>query len=174
LVAVAVKVTEVPAQMVLPEGAMETDTGSLSVTFIVMGFEVAGLPEGHGSLEVILTVTISPWAKSDVTRVAPVAPEIRVAPLYHWYVGVVPPLTGVAVKVTSVPLQMVPAGEADMETLAGRMGFTCMGKAFEVAGDPDWHVSEEVRTQVMTSPCFREALLYVDAFEPTLTPLSFH
>jgi hypothetical protein len=153
---------------------METDTGSLSVTCIVMALEVAGLPVGQGSLEVILTVIMSPWLSVEEVYVAAVSPEMGILPLYHWYVGVVPPLTGVAVKVTSVPLQMVPAGEADMVTLAGRMGFTCMVKAFEVAGDPDWQVSEEVRTQVMTSPCFREALLYVDAFEPTLILLSFH
>jgi hypothetical protein len=47
-----VKVTDVPAQTSLAEEAMKTETGSLSVTFIVTAFEVAGLPEGQGSLEV--------------------------------------------------------------------------------------------------------------------------
>jgi hypothetical protein len=40
---------------------------------------------------------------------------------FHWYDGVVPPLVGVAVKVTLVPAQIVVA-EAEMLTLTGKFG----------------------------------------------------
>ena len=39
---------------------------------------------------------------------------------FHWYVGVVPPFVGVAVKVTEVPAQIV-VTEADILTLAGKL-----------------------------------------------------
>ena len=51
-----------------------------------------------------------------------VSPLIRLAPLYHWYVGNVPPLVGVAVKVTEVPAQIVLPGTAAILTLAGKFG----------------------------------------------------
>ena len=49
---------------------------------------------------------------------------IAVTPLYHWYVGVAPPLVGVAVKVTLVPAQIVLPGTAATSTLTGKFGFT--------------------------------------------------
>jgi len=42
---------------------------------------------------------------------------------FHWYTGAVPPLVGVAVKVTEVPEQIVVA-DAPILALAGRSGFT--------------------------------------------------
>ena len=50
--------------------------------------------------------------------------------------GAEPPLVGVAEKVTLVPMQTLPNGEADILTLAGKKGFTFMVIALEVAGDP--------------------------------------
>ena len=43
---------------------------------------------------------------------------------FHWYAGVVPPLTGVAVKVTEVPVQIAPDGLAAILMLAVRLEFT--------------------------------------------------
>jgi len=66
-------------------------------------------------------------------------------------VGVGPPFTGAAVKVTDVPEQTGFA-EAEIETLTGRLELTVMVMEFEVAGLPVAHVAFEVRTQVTTSP----------------------
>ena len=46
------------------------------------------------------------------------------APIYHWYEGVVPPLVGVAVKVTLSPAHIVLDGEAVMLTAGVTNGFT--------------------------------------------------
>ena len=74
-----------------------------------------------------------------------------VAPLYHWYTGAVPPLTGVAVKVTEVPAQTGLA-LATIVTLAVRIGFTVIVMALEVAGLPDAQAAFDVRLQVIISP----------------------
>ena len=43
---------------------------------------------------------------------------------FHWYEGVVPPLVGVAVKVTLLPAHAVDDGLAAIATLAVTTGFT--------------------------------------------------
>ena len=64
LVGVAVKVTEVPAQIVVAEAAMLTDAFNIGFTVIVMLFEVAGDPAKQGvAFEVITTVTTALLAK---------------------------------------------------------------------------------------------------------------
>ena len=70
---------------------------------------------------------------------------------FHWYEGVVPPLVGVAVKVTEVPAHTGLA-EAAIEMLTGRLGLTVMVTILEVAGLPVGHAAFEVRTQVTASP----------------------
>ena len=73
-------------------------------------------------------------------------------PLYHWYTGVVPPLIGVAVKVTEVPAQ-TGLVLAAIVTLAVKIGLTVMVTALEVAGDPVRQgVALDVITTVITSP----------------------
>ena len=69
----------------------------------------------------------------------------------HWYTGVVPPLTGVAVKVTGVPSQTGSANST-IETLTGSNGLTVMVSVLEVAGFPEVQVSPEARTQVSELP----------------------
>ncbi|KAF5050053.1 hypothetical protein DSECCO2_433510 [anaerobic digester metagenome] len=58
MVGVAVKVTLVPAQIVVALAATLTLTAALAFTVMVMAFEVAGLPVAHPSLEVSTQVTI--------------------------------------------------------------------------------------------------------------------
>ena len=62
MVGVAVKVTDVPAQMA-PEGtaAIVTLAGRFGFTTILIGFDVAGLPVAQVAFEVITTVIISPF-----------------------------------------------------------------------------------------------------------------
>jgi hypothetical protein len=63
-VGVAVKVTEVPAQ-IAPEGtaAMLTLAGKFGLTVIVIAFDVAGLPVGQAIFDVITTVITSALAR---------------------------------------------------------------------------------------------------------------
>ena len=70
---------------------------------------------------------------------------------FHWYTGVEPPFTGVAVKVTADPGQN---GLADAEIVipAGRLAFTTMVTGFDCAGFPEVQVSEDNNEQVTTSP----------------------
>jgi len=77
---------------------------------------------------------------------------------FHWYEGVVPPFTGVAVKVTLVPAQTGFA-EATMLTLAVKTGFTVMVMVFEVAGLPLTQVAFEVITQETVFPLANEAFV---------------
>lgn len=55
-----------------------------------------------------------------------------------------PPLVGVAVKVTEVPVQMVVPGFAAILTLTGLFGFTVIVSEFEVAGLPVAQVALDV------------------------------
>jgi hypothetical protein len=66
LVGVAVKVTEVPAQIVVAEAAMLTLTGRFGFTVMVMAFEVAGLPVAQVALEVSTQVTTFPFARAEL------------------------------------------------------------------------------------------------------------
>ena len=66
----------------------------------------------------------------------------------------VPPLTGVAVKVTLVPAQIVLSASLDaIVTLTGRFVLTVVAIALLVAGLPIAHgVALDVNTTVTTSP----------------------
>lgn len=81
---VAVYVTGVPKQTV-PVGlaAIETLTGELLVTFIVIPFDVADDGEAHGALDVSITVMISLFAREVVVYVGEFAPEIATPFFFH-------------------------------------------------------------------------------------------
>ena len=67
MVGVAVNVTLVPAQIVLPGlAAMLTLAGRFGFTVIVMLFDVAGEPVAQVAFDVITTVTIWPFVNVDV------------------------------------------------------------------------------------------------------------
>ena len=70
-----------------------------------------------------------------------------VDPTYHWYEGV-PPLTGVAEKVTASPSHEG-FTLAEIETLTGSKGLTVMVTVFEVAGLPETQVSPDVITTLI-------------------------
>jgi len=82
----------------------------------------------------------------------------------------------VAVKVTDVPAQIAPDGDAAMLTLAGNTGLTVIVIAFDVAGDPVRHgVAFEVITTVIMSPFARVDELYVEPVAPGIfAPPFFH
>jgi len=64
----------------------------------------------------------------------------------HWYEGLLPPFTGVAVKVTLLPAQTGLA-EAEMLTETGRYGSTDNWMMFEMAGFPVGQDELDVRMQ---------------------------
>ena len=65
MVGVAVKVTLVPVQIVLPGfAAMLTDGATVPVTIIVIAFDVAVVGLAQASDEVITTVITSPFTKA--------------------------------------------------------------------------------------------------------------
>ena len=73
MVGVAVKVTLVPAHIILSASleVIVTLAGNNGLTVVVIPDDVAGLPVKHGvALEVITTVTISPFDNVDVVYVA--------------------------------------------------------------------------------------------------------
>ena len=173
LTGVAVKVTELPAQ-IAPGGEADilTLTGSTGFTVIVTGLEVAGFPETHVKEDVITTVTTSLFASVLVVKFGLFVP--RFEPLtFHWYEGV-PPLTGVAVKVTELPVQTAPGGEADILTLTGSTGFTVIVTGLEVAGFPDTQVKEDVITTVTISLFESVLVVKFGLFVPTFDPFTCH
>lgn len=163
-------VTLVPEQIGF-DPAIETLTGRIGFTVMVILFEVAGLPVGQVALEVSTQVMTSPFASAALVYVVEFVPTF-VPFFFHWYEGVVPPLVGVAVNVMLVPAQivLVPA----METLTGRFGFTVMLMVFEVAGLPVGQVALEVTTQVTAFPFARVVEVKVLEFVPTFPPFIFH
>jgi hypothetical protein len=107
-------------------------TNHLFCTTIEILFDVAGELAKQGvALDVISTVTTSLLANVVVVKVALSVPTLL--PLtFHWYDGEVPPLVGVAVNVTLVPIQIAPVGDAAVATLAVRVGFTVTVVVFEL------------------------------------------
>ena len=89
-----------------------------------MVFDVAGELVKQGvALDVITTLTVSLLAKVVDVNVAAVCPKTFMPFTFHWYVGAIPPLVGIAVNVTLDPEQMVVA-DAEMLTLACKFGLT--------------------------------------------------
>ena len=87
--------------------------------------------------------------------------------------GVIPPLTGVAVKVTLVPVHMAPAGTAAILTLTGKLGFTVMLMVLEFAGLPVAQVALEVSSQVTASRFDKVVEVKVTPVA-ALLPFTFH
>jgi hypothetical protein len=86
----------------------------------------------------------------------------------------VPPLVGVAVNVTLLPEQMAPEGDAAILTLAGRLEFTAMVMALEVAVLGLAQVAFEVRTHVTICPLVNDDVVNVEELVPEFVPLTFH
>ena len=98
----AVNVTDPPVHSEVVLAAIDTDgTTVVVVTVIALLVAVSGFAQG--SLLLIVTVTISPLFKVVVVKVDVVCPATGAPLIIHWYVGLVPPLVGVAVNVTDPP-----------------------------------------------------------------------
>ena len=86
-----------------------------------------------------------------------------------------PPFVGVAVNVTLVPEQIVPAGLAAILTLAVNVGLTVILMLFDVAGEPVKHgVALLVKTTVTAVPLVNALVVNVVLLVPAFTPFTFH
>ena len=153
LVGVAVKVTEAPeAEGLVPAvRAITTDGTTDALTPMVIELLAAVVDVTHDELDVIVQATTAPAVKVVVVKVAELVPAA--APFtVQAKVGVLPPLVGVAVKVTDAPAQvgLVPVVSA-MLTAGADGADTVIVIAFEVAGLPSTPLKLEVITQVTTS-----------------------
>jgi hypothetical protein len=169
LVGVAVNVTLVP-ELIVPEGlaAILALAATERLTVIVIEFDVAGEPVAHVAVDVITQVIILPLAKDDEVYIALVAPEIAVPLFFHWYVGELPPLVGVAVKVTLVPEHIAPEVLAAILTLAGKLEFTVIVIRLEVAGEPLTQEALLVIIQVILSLLTKDDEAYIELIAPEI------
>jgi hypothetical protein len=160
---VAIKVTLVPAQMVVAEDVMLTLTGKFGFTVIVIASLVAGFPVLHAA---------SLFARVFEEKVLLFIPTLEPFSL-HWYEGVTPPFTGVAVKVTLDPEQIVVA-DAEILTLAGKLGFTIVIMALLVAGVPVAQVEVDVITTLIAWPVVRVDVVNVALLVPAGAASTYH
>ena len=144
----AVKVTELPEHTGFAEAPIVTLTGRFGFTVMVTMLEVAGFPVAQVALDVRTQVTASLFTGTYVNEALFVPALIPFT--FHWYAGVVPPLVGVAVKVTEIP-EHTGFAEAPIDTLTGRFGFTVMVTVLDVAGLPVAQVALEVSMHVTAS-----------------------
>lgn len=83
-------------------------------------------------------------------------------------------MTGTAVKVTLVPEQIVGPALLEMVTEVETVGLTVMLMLLLAAEEVVTQLSEEVSSQVTTSPLFKVAELKTLLFVPALLPFTFH
>src|SRR6478736_4334998 len=170
LVGVAVNVTDVPLHIVVVEAAMLT-LGSTLVEVIVIGLLVAVGVDAQARSLVRITVTTSPSLSVFVVKVGASVPAFT--PLIcHWYDGLLPPLVGVAVNVTDVPLQIVVV-DAAMLTLGSTL-VDVIVTGLLVAVGVDAQARSLVRITVTTSPSFNVVVVNLSESVPLLTPLTCH
>ena len=172
-VGVAVNVTLIPGQIVLPGFAvMLTDGVNVGPTDIIITGDATIFGLAQAREESIITITVSPLANVLVEYVLLFVPTSILFTL-HRYIGV-PPFVGVAVKVTLVPVQIVLPVFAVMLTDGVTIGVTFIVMPADVAVVVLTQVSEEVITTVITSPFANALFEYVLLFVPTLFPFRFH
>lgn len=83
MVGEAVKVTEVPAQIVVADALMATAGVTEGFTVIVILFDVAVVGETQAALDVMIQLITSPFAGAAITYVLlfePTLPPLR----FHW------------------------------------------------------------------------------------------
>ena len=77
-------------------------------------------------------------------------------------------------KVTELPVQIAPGGDAVILTLAGSTEFTVIVIGLEVAGFPDTQVKEDVIPTVTTSLFASVLVVKAGLFVPRFDPFTFH
>ena len=86
-----------------------------------------------------------------------------------------PPFTGVAVKLTCVPLQIVLLiADEVIVTDAGKLELTVIVSEFDAAGEPVAQVALEIIIQLMISPLCSEEVEKLLLSAPELLPFTSH
>src|SRR6478736_9739072 len=163
-------VTDVPLHIVVVEATILT-AGSTLVEVIVTGLLIAVGVEAQARSLVRITVTTSPSFSVFVVNIGASVPAFT--PLIcHWYDGLVPPLVGVAVNVTDVPLQ-IDVALALMLTLGSTL-VEVIVIGLLVAVGVEAQARSLVRITVTTSPSLSVFVVKVGASVPAFTPLICH
>ena len=123
--------------------------------------------------EVNTQVKTSPFTADVVLYVKLVAPLILVPFFFHWYIGDVPPLVGVAVNAKLPPLQ-IGFEAATIAMLGVTLLFTVIVTALLVAVVGDAHEALLVITTVTTSLFAKVLVAKVLLLVPAFTPFTFH
>lgn len=119
-------------------------------TVMFIGSLVADGLVVHSAFDVITTVTMLPSVNPEVVYVELFVPTLLPF-TFHWYVGLVPSFTGVAVKVTDSPGH-ISVSEEVMETDGVKIGLTTIGIALLVAVRGDAHSASDVTITLILSP----------------------
>ena len=141
---------------------------------MVMPLLVADAGTAQVAFDVITHVTIAPFVNVVVVYVALFVPAL-VPFTFHWYEGVVPPLVGVAVKVTDEPeaAGLVPAVIA-MLTDGATDGFTLIVMLLLDAVVEVAQAEFEVIVHATTAPAVRVVVVNVAALVPAADPFTVH
>jgi hypothetical protein len=172
LVALAVKVTVVPAQIVVLLAATETVGVTTGCTVITTLFDVALVGAAHAASEVTIAETTSPFVNEVELNEALFTP-CAIPLMYHSYTGVVPPPDTDDVKFTFVPAQIVFA-DAAMESAGLTGAFTVIAILLDVTVLVVAHASLEVNSTDTWSPEVSDEFVYTLLFEPTGAPFNNH
>ena len=141
-------------------------------TTMVTPVVVAVVGLAHAAFDVRTTLTTSLLVIVVLLNVALLVPT-GLPFINHWYLGVVPPLTGVAVKLTELPGQILLV-EAEIETEGTGAGKTVIVSLLLVAVGVVGQMAEDVITTITTSPLFKLELEKLVPPEPTGFPFSNH
>ena len=145
---VAVKVTESPAQMLLPGLAAIVSNGVTLLSIVmVIALLVSILVEAQSGLVLMMRVMILPLARLELEKIEPF--ETVVVPFFQIYETEVPGLVIAALKVKDVPAQTVSFGLTLMAAEGVSIGFTIIVSTLLVSEDTVTHCTLLVSTQLI-------------------------
>ena len=124
------------------------------------------------SLEVSTTETLCPSVNEVVVYDELLVPTL-VLPIFHWYEGALPPFTGVAVKVTESPGQIL-LSLLVIVTSGVRFGLTEVVIALLVTVASVKQVSLLLISTVTACPSVNAVVVNVELLVPAFDPLTFH
>lgn len=164
--------TLVPEQIFVCDAVTLTAGVRTGFITMLMELEIATAGEKQFKEDIISQITILPSASDDVEKEeVPVTCDTPFT--FQLKPGLLPPFTGLAIKVILVPLQTLLVS-AVMKTEAFKLLTTFMTMVLETTVVVLVQVKEEVSSHITTSPFANAALVYVELFVPTLKPFRFH
>lgn len=169
---VALNVSEAAVHIVRKLAVTLTDGVTVGITVITTLLLVSVGTDAQAELEVTTLHTVSLFARVEVAYVAIVL-ACKIPFLNHWYVGLVPPLVTVEVKVTDVLAQMLVCDAVTVSYGAVTwLTVICTCALATLAGDA--HAALDVSTHQTESLFANVRLPYTGELVPTLTLFFFH